>query len=566
MSRIIFQPALPVVRSAPNRADIACFIGFVSPRPGATIPPNIATWLDRQWLLKGATATKLHSLLGQQAQISVKDISIYDLPLPLDDWAVFDRLFAWDQRTNDPDDGATYLGCAVRSFFGQGGRKCYVISLGPSFAPDTPRTKPKDSPPSPDSLPTRDDLLGQLVPGYFGAGLIHTSAVDRANWSSIGHLSGLPDVSFICLPDLADLVCDPPQATPKISPPPAPEEHFVECSTPLPEAPDEIQPDVMAPRCDDNGFVRWRKALDTLQNFALQESLIQEMQLIAAVPIPPEGSAAASDMLQYLSVPGVMKGGDPTDVLPQQFLVAPGADPAPRSSAFVQLVYPWLRTKGSVSLPEGLESPEGVLAGVLARNALTRGTFNSGTKIPVNDVFDIYPLLTPAQTDTPGLPPPGYRVPLPKRTLVQRVSLFAPTPRGISLISDVTIHPDEIYRTARVNRLVSVIVRAARTLGEDQVFEGNDENTWGLLRSHLDDLMTSLWAGGALEGDQPEQAFEVVCDRSTMNQNDIDNGRMIASIAFTPAASIETITVLLSISAGDTGMASIAALSDVGVA
>jgi hypothetical protein len=561
MSRIIFQPALPVVRSAPNRADIACFIGFVSLRPGATIPPHIATWLDRHWLLKSDTAAKLHSLLGSKAQIPVEQFPIYDLPLPLDDWAVFHRLFAWNQRTSDPDDGATYMGCAVRSFFGQGGRKCYVIALGPSFAPDTPRTKQqKDSPAS------RDDLLGQLVPGYFGDGLIHTSPVDRANWSSIGHLFGLPDVSFICLPDVSDLVCDPPQVIPKISPPPPPEEHFVECSTPLPEKPDEIQADITAPRCDDNGYVRWRTVLKTLQNFALQEPLIQEMQLIAAVPIPVEASAAAADILQYLSVPGVMQGGDPTNVLPQQFLQAPGINPAPRSSAFVQLVYPWLRTKGSVSLPEGLESPEGALAGVLARNALTRGTFNSGTKVPVNDVFDIYPLLTPAETETPGLPPPGYRVAMPKRTLVQRVSLFAPTPGGISLISDVTIHPDEVYRTARINRMVAVIVRAARTLGETHLFDGNNENTWALLRLHLNQLMTNLWSGGALEGDTAEQAFDVVCDSSTMNQNDIDNGRMIATIAFTPAASIETITVLLSISAADTGLDSTAALADVGVA
>src|SRR5690242_7637815 len=118
MSRIVFQPALPVVRSAPNRADIACFIGFVSLRPGATIPPNIATWLDQQWLLKRDAAKKLHTLLEQRTQITVDDISIHDVPIPLDDWAVFDRLFAWNQRTSDPDDGATYMGCAVRSFFG----------------------------------------------------------------------------------------------------------------------------------------------------------------------------------------------------------------------------------------------------------------------------------------------------------------------------------------------------------------------------------------------------------------------------------------------------------------
>jgi uncharacterized protein len=575
MSRIVFQPALPVVRSAPNRADIACFIGFVSPRKAAPIPPNIATWLDQQWWMKGDAAKRLHTLLGKPLQITAQafdaapkeiketDILIRDVPIPIDDWAVFDRLFAWNQRTNDPDDGATYLGCAVRSFFGQGGRKCYVISVGPSFPFDTPRTTTQKNNP-----PSRDDLLGRLVPGYASSeDLIHISPLDRSNWSSIGHLYGLPDVSFICLPDLADLACDPPQPAPKVSAPPPPEEHFVECSTPLPEKKDETQPDVAAPRCDDNGYLRWRKALDSLQAFALQDPLIHEMQLIAAIPMPVEGTDAAGDILGYFTVPDTLHGGDPTSTRPQQFLLFPSlSEPAPRTRAFIQLVYPWLRTKGSVSLPERLESPEGVLAGLLARNALTRGTFNSGTKISVNDVFDIYPPLRPAETETPGLPSPGYRAPMPKRNLVQRVSLFAPTPHGISLISDVTIHPDEMFRPARVNRLVAVIVRAARALGEAHVFDGNSEQTWALVRLHLDELMTSLWAAGALDGDKVEQAFQVACDRSTMTQNDLDNGRMIARIAFTPAASIETITVLLSISAGDTGMDSLAALTDVGVA
>ena len=50
----------------------------------------------------------------------------------------------------------------------------------------------------------------------------------------------------------------------------------------------------------------------------------------------------------------------------------------------------------------------------------------------------------------------------PDRTLLQRVSLFGPTPRGIRLLSDVTTSDDENYRPAGVSRLVSALVRAAR--------------------------------------------------------------------------------------------------------
>jgi phage tail sheath protein FI len=35
---------------------------------------------------------------------------------------------------------------------------------------------------------------------------------------------------------------------------------------------------------------------------------------------------------------------------------------------------------------------------------------------------------------------------------------------------------------------------------------------------------------GALLGDKPDKAYFVRCDRSTMTQNDIDNGRLVCLI------------------------------------
>ena len=39
---------------------------------------------------------------------------------------------------------------------------------------------------------------------------------------------------------------------------------------------------------------------------------------------------------------------------------------------------------------------------------------------------------------------------------------------------------------------------------------------------------------GALLGDKPEQAYFVTCDRSTMTQNDLDNGRLVCLIGVAP--------------------------------
>ena len=40
-------------------------------------------------------------------------------------------------------------------------------------------------------------------------------------------------------------------------------------------------------------------------------------------------------------------------------------------------------------------------------------------------------------------------------------------------------------------------------------------------------------------GTKPEEAYFVRCDRTTMTQNDLDNGRMICEVGIAPAAPAE---------------------------
>ena len=63
----------------------------------------------------------------------------------------------------------------------------------------------------------------------------------------------------------------------------------------------------------------------------------------------------------------------------------------------------------------------------------------------------------------------------------------------------------------------------------------------------LQKLLTTAWSLGALNGATPGDAFSVRCDASTMTQNDLDNGRLVAEIMFTAAATIELIRVTLAL-------------------
>lgn len=504
MNGLVFEERGPVVRSAPNRADITCFVGFVGRRP-TLMPAAVRRALAEQGWTSPPYARPIDELL--------------DLPVPIDTWETFDRLFAWDRRDLDGHGrlGVSYLGAAVRSFFVQGGRKCYVIRVGDPGPLTEPRVQ-------------RLLRVPALLPGY--PIRFDPSPADRHSWHGFGHLFGLPDVSFVCMPDLADLVAadrDTIDRQPPSLPPPP--EQFVECSDPVPgPALDSLARLFRAPRADAAGFGEWarviRRAADAIAD-TRGGSTLREVQLIAAVPMPEVDSEADHDLLRFLSRSGWLAGRRELDL-------------SSIVSAFVQLAYPWVLTPGSADLPEQAEPPEGVLAGVLARNALTRGTFRSAAGLHLADVYDVVPALSREQTT----------VPTGGATLPERVSILAMTPSGLRVLSDATTAADPWYRLAPVNRLVSVIVRAARTLGEDSAFEPSSEQTWADVRGRLGELLRALFQAGALQGATVAEAFQVRCDRSTMSQTDIDNGRVIAEIEFRAAAPIERLRVVLALGEG----------------
>ena len=62
------------------------------------------------------------------------------------------------------------------------------------------------------------------------------------------------------------------------------------------------------------------------------------------------------------------------------------------------------------------------------------------------------------------------------------------------------------------------------------VFEPNDEPLWNRVRRAVEDFLRSEWRNGALLGNKADQAFFVKCDRTTMTQNDLDQGRLICLI------------------------------------
>jgi hypothetical protein len=515
---LVFTTAAPPAPPAPNRTDVAFFAGFVARRRGVPLPATVlaelaaAGWKDGPWRRNEAALD-----------------SALQLPITIESWDAFDALFAWEARPLRSSGGrcTTYLGAAIRSFFANGGRRAILVRTGDPwpFIEDGKHRADK-----------RRDRIRALLPGFADAAAMPFDPLTPSSWRGLHHLYGIGDATLVVLPDLPDACASEPVPAPAQRDPPTPPEGFVECSEDEP-APinDTGLTRLPAPRSDSAGYAAWGLAAAGVRDFLARHR--RDCLFIGALPLPDrdnrrpgvEGAVyAESELLAYLRRVSVLED--------EAVRVAPAGTAA---SAFVQLAWPWLATRRSADLPEGLEPPDGVISGVIAASALARGTFRSvaGTALP--DVVS-------------GTPVPqwGFGASSPGVALAERVCVIAREPDGWTLVSDVTTSPDPAWRQGGVSRLVASVLRAARRLGEGVVFEPNGPVLWARLTRSMQELLADYWREGGLRGETSAEAFDVRCDRSTMSQNDLDAGRLIAHVTVVPASSIERIVIVLALEAG----------------
>ena len=500
---ISFEVQRESVSSAQHRVDMPCFLGFVrSRRHKSGLPTSVHRFLTAHGFIGGADARPA-------ADIEV----LSQVPVPVESYSAFLELYDAEQRAKD---APGYLAAAVRSFFAQGGRSCFVVCAGAPLRRHAVAN-------------VRRERLRDLIPAGGDAAL---SPVDPRSWRGIGLLHGLPEASFLSLPDLPYL------ASAELAPLPPPAEevtpraHFVECvDTPLPPANTAVLTLEQAPRLLNRpAYQGWAQAVRDVLAFLARHR--KDVQLVASLPLPVEGREQ-----HYRTMSALTRWG----------LFDDRASDTGLASAHLQLAYPWFRWEGSEELPEKLEPPEGALLGVLARTTLQRGTYASAARQELLHARGFSPELSLADRERP------YRVTSgaadnasTARSLQQRVSLFGPTLDGPALLSDVTTSGDEAWRQAPVNRLMSVWVRALRQVGEELTFGSSGPVLWAQVRERLGNVGAFLLSRGALR-EGANGAYQVRCDRSTMSQLDLDEGRLVAEVSFQPALPIEAIRVALAL-------------------
>jgi hypothetical protein len=100
--------------------------------------------------------------------------------------------------------------------------------------------------------------------------------------------------------------------------------------------------------------------------------------------------------------------------------------------------------------------------------------------------------------------------------------------RGVIPSRIDTSHPD--WKYVDVRRLLIYLEHSLDEGLQWAVFEPNDERLWAVVRESVSVFLEAEWRDAALQGDTRDEAFFVLCDRTTMTQADIDNGRLVAEI------------------------------------
>lgn len=188
-------------------------------------------------------------------------------------------------------------------------------------------------------------------------------------------------------------------------------------------------------------------------------------------------------------------------------------------STHAALYYPWITTidlfdpdaRREIQLP-----PSGYVAGICARTDIQHGVFKAPANEVVLGAVGFEKLLNKGMQDV--LNPEG----------INCFRFFEG--RGFRLWGARTISSDPEWKYFSVRRYFAYLEHSFDRGTQWAVFENNNEALWANIRRTVEDFLFTEWRNGALMGTKPEQAFFVRCDRSTMTQNDRDNGRMICLI------------------------------------
>ena len=196
------------------------------------------------------------------------------------------------------------------------------------------------------------------------------------------------------------------------------------------------------------------------------------------------------------------------------------------------LYHPWIEVLDPLQRPaQGspprrvLLPPSGFVTGIYARTDITRGVYKAPANEVVQGLTRFEANINKARNDV--LNPEG----------INALRFFEG--RGNRVWGARTMTSDSEWIYVNVRRLFIYLEHSIDNSMQYAVFEPNNPRLWDSIRRSVEDFLYVQWLSGALLGATPEEAFFVRCDRTTMTQNDLDNGRLICLIGVAPTKPAE---------------------------
>jgi phage tail sheath protein FI len=199
---------------------------------------------------------------------------------------------------------------------------------------------------------------------------------------------------------------------------------------------------------------------------------------------------------------------------------------SPIDTKYAALYYPWVTIRDprpggdEVSAP-----PSGFMAGIYARTDIARGVHKAPANEVIRSIRGFESAISKREQDI--LNPENINV------------LRAFPGRGNRVWGARVLTSSPAWRYVNVRRLFIMIEESIDEATQWVVFEPNDEPLWARVRQSVVRFLLTQWRIGALQGKTADEAFFVVCDRSTMSPDDLDNGRLICEIGIAPVKPAE---------------------------
>jgi phage tail sheath protein FI len=160
------------------------------------------------------------------------------------------------------------------------------------------------------------------------------------------------------------------------------------------------------------------------------------------------------------------------------------------------------------------------VAGIYARNDIERGVHKAPANEVVRLAIGFEAAISTAQQEL--LNPEGVNC---FRSLDRR---------GRRLWGARTMSSDPEWKYVNLRRYFAFLESSIDRGTQWAVFEPNGERLWANVQTTVADFLFNEFVSGHLLGSTPDEAFFVRCDRSTMTQNDLDNGRLVCLIGVAP--------------------------------